>query len=109
MKRHVIVGCALGLFGLFVLVFEINFIIDYFESFHSRSTANAAIYSAPVVHAPPEISSSNGKEWEEINSYILSRNRKVYPKFSAEITDYLLEYSEKYSIQSAIVVSVMDV
>ena len=109
MKRHIIVGCILGIFGLFILAFEINCIIDYFESFHSRSTANAAIYNAPVVHAPPEIKSSNGKEWEEINSYILSRNRKVYPKLAAEITDYILEYSEKYSIKSAIVVSVMDV
>ena len=110
MKRNVIIGAILIVFGLAALTAEINFIMNYFEKFYRKPEAIAGIKS-PVVHAPPVavIESPKSQTWEDMVSYIQSRNKKVYPKLAQEISDYVIEYSEKYNINPHIVISMIDV
>ena len=111
MKKQAIWAAVLITSGMIVLTLEINFLINYFESKFKPQTVSASIMPqrAPVVHAPPAIKSERSQHWEDIYCYIQERNKKVYPKLAAEITDYIIEYSEKYNVHSAIVVSMMDV
>lgn len=98
----------------FIVVFCASFILTKETGYHKRLIETTfetpeAVAAIQPVHGPPSISSQNSKEWEDIYGYILSRNKKVYPKFAAEITDHILEYSEKYGVHPDIVVSIIAV
>jgi soluble lytic murein transglycosylase-like protein len=111
MKRVHIVGSLIGVVGLLVLALEISIIMGYFEDLvkHNTTDAVASISKIQQEHSPPELVSTKSKEWENIYAYIKKRNNKVYPKFAAEITDYVLHFSEKYNVKWPIIVSVMAV
>ena len=109
MKRGIIFGSIIIVSGFIALILEINFIVNYFESFYKKPEAIAGI-KAPVVHAPPAaIESPKSKSWENMVSYVMMRNKKVYPKLAQEITDYVIEYSEKYNVNEHLIISMMDV
>jgi soluble lytic murein transglycosylase-like protein len=109
MKRTYIVGSLIGIVGLIILAAEIWVIIGQFEFMIKESVATASIQPIEQVHAPPILQSAKTKEWEDIYAYIQKRNYRVYPRLAAEITDHVLEYSEKYKVKWPIVVSVMTV